>query len=188
MSRWLRIVLVSLGASIVILFGVPGAPAFAEQATAVSVTDLLAAPESFDGTTIAVQGELVGDYGFRRDGSMWTQLDDDSYAVAPVVDGGDLTGSNIGIGIEMSAAIGRGLDPPGGYRVRGPIVQVSGIWQYHDSARGGESYLEAVSVEVVTGGADLTEGPNWVALGGGIALVAVAAGLWLMYLRVRDDV
>ena len=187
MSRALSMALLSLGASIVILLSVPGVPAFARQATAAAVTDLLAAPESFDGTTITVEGELVGDYGFRRDGSMWTQLDDDSYATAPVVDGGDLTGANIGIGIEMSTAIGRGLDPPGGYRVRGPIVRVSGIWQYHDSARGGESYLEAVSVEVVTGGADLTEGPNWVALGGGIALVAVAAGLWLMYLRVRDD-
>ena len=187
MSRSLRMAWVSLGATIVILSGVPGAPAFARQATAITVTDLLATPDSFDGTTITVQGELVGDYGFRRDGSMWTQLDDDSYAAAPVVDGGDLTGANIGIGIEMSAAIGRGLDPPGGYRVRGPIVRVSGIWQYHDSARGGESYLEAASVEVVTGGADLTEGPNWVALGGGAALLAVAAGLWWMYLRVRDE-
>ena len=187
MSRSLRMAWVSLGATIVILSGVPGAPAFARQATAITVTDLLATPDSFDGTTITVQGELIGDYGFRRDGSMWTQLDDDSYAAAPVVDGGDLTGANIGIGIETSAAIGRGLDPPGGYRVRGPIVRVSGIWRYHDSARGGESYLEAASVEVVTGGADLTEGPNWVALGSGAALIAVAAGLWLMYLRVRDE-
>jgi hypothetical protein len=183
----LGVALVFLGASIVILFGVPGAPAFARQATAVSVTDLLAAPESFNGTTITVQGELVGDYGFRRDGSMWTQLDDDSYAVAPVVDGGDLTGANIGIGIEMIAEIGRELDPPGGYRVRGPIVRATGTWRYHDSARGGESYLEAASVEVVTAGADLTEGPNRVALGGGVALVGIAAVLWWMYRRDRDE-
>jgi hypothetical protein len=152
----------------------------------VSVEDLLADPKAFDGLTITVEGELIGDYGFRPGGSMWTQLNDDSYARAPVVEGGPLTGSNLGIGVRMSSAVGEQLDPPGGYRVRGPIVRATGIWKYHDPDRGGETYLDAATVETTEPGEDLEEGANWWALGGGIALLIISGGVWWQYVAARD--
>jgi hypothetical protein len=152
----------------------------------VSVEDLLADPEAFDGLTITVEGELIGDYGFRPGGSMWTQLNGDSYARAPVVEGGPLTGSNLGIGVRMPSAVGEQLDPPGGYRVRGPIVRATGIWKYHDPDRGGETYLDAATVETTEPGEDLDEGANWWALGGGIALLIISGGVWWQYVAARD--
>lgn len=166
------------------LWALMAVPAVA--AVEVTVEDLLADPEAFDGITITVEGELIGDYGFRPGGSMWTQLNDDSYARAPVVEGGPLTGPNLGIGVRMSAVVGEQLDPPGGYRVRGPIVRATGIWKYHDPDRGGETYLDAATVKTVEGGEDLEEGANWWALGIGIALLIISGGVWWRYLAARD--
>jgi hypothetical protein len=180
-SRKLAVLaLLSLG----LWLSLAAAPAVAQ--VEVSVEDLLADPAAFDGTTITVEGELIGDYGFRPGGSMWTQLNDDSYARAPVVEGGALTGSNLGIGVRMSSADGERLDPPGGYRVRGPIVRATGIWKYHDPDRGGETYLDATSVETAERGEDLEEGADWWALGGGIALLIISGGVWWQYVAARD--
>jgi len=43
-------------------------------ADTVSVGKLLSEPTSFDGKQITISGELIGDYGFRSDGTVWAQL------------------------------------------------------------------------------------------------------------------
>ena len=53
-----------------------------------------------------------------------------------------LAGANLGIGVRFPAELWPGFDSPGGYRVRGPVVELTGIWRYHDPERGGESYLD----------------------------------------------
>jgi len=149
-------------------------PAFAQQTpTPVPVTDLLADPTGFSGT-ITVVGELIGDYGFRNDGSMWTQLNDDSYATAPLLDGGELTGGNVGVAVRIPQTLVEGLDPPGGYRIRGPIVQVTGTWRYHDPDRLGETYVDVGSLQVIEPGRVLSESPHPLALGAGLVLILVA--------------
>ncbi len=160
-----------------------GGPA---QAVTVSVVDLLDDPELYAGQEVTVIGELVGDYGFRRDGTMWTQLNGDSYAIRPLVDGGPLRGANIGIGVVMPAELGRQLDPPGRYRRLGPVVALTGIWKYHDPGRQGETYLEVQSVVVEAPGRKLSEGPNWPIYGAGFALFSIAAVIGLVYRRERD--
>jgi hypothetical protein len=159
-------------------------PAAAQDAV-VPVADLLEAGAAYEGEVVTVEGELVGDYGWRRDGTMWTQLNDDSYALEPLVDGGPQTGGNIGIGVRMSRDDAEGLDPPGGYRLRGPLVRLTGVWQHHDPDRGGESYLDVVSVVVVEPGRRLEEGPDWVVFILGSALTLTAAWLWVT--RPREE-
>jgi hypothetical protein len=150
------------------------APASAQQTpTPVPVSDLLQDPTGFSGT-ITVVGELIGDYGFRSDGSMWTQLNDDSYAAAPVLDGGELTGGNIGVAVRIPQTLAAGLDPPGGYRIRGPVVQVTGTWRYHDPDRLGETYIDVGALAVVEPGRELSESPHPLALGTGVVLIVVA--------------
>ncbi|VAW08972.1 hypothetical protein MNBD_ACTINO01-1095, partial [hydrothermal vent metagenome] len=56
------------------------------QAVTVSVVELLEDAEVYAGQEVTVIGELIGDYGFRSDGTMWTQLNGDSYAIRPIVD------------------------------------------------------------------------------------------------------
>ncbi len=151
-----------------------GTPAGAEE---VSLEALLLAPEAFQGE-ITVTGELVGDYGRRGDGWVWAQLNDDSYAVEPVVEGGELTGGNVGIGVRIPHDLVNALDPPGGYRRRGPLVELTGTWVYHDPGRGGESYLEVEVIEMLEPGRPLSEDVAWIPYAIGALLLAVAGALW----------
>ncbi len=161
-------------AAAMLLLGNPAA--LSQSAVGVDVGDLLENPMDFVGE-ITISGELIGDYGFRSDGTMWTQLNDDSYAADPVQDDGALTGGNIGVAVRIPEALAAQLDPPGGYRIRGPVVAVSGIWKYHDPDRGGESYVDGTSLKLVEPGRDLAEHPNYLVLVVGGALLFGALAL-----------
>lgn len=185
MTRMLTRAVIGVVAALMLsLVGMPGAM----SADVVPVEDLISTPERYAGTTVTVEGELIGDYGFRREGTMWTQLNDDSYAREAVVDGGPLTGGNVGIGIMMPKELAAGLDPVGGYRLEGPLVQATGTWMWHDPDRGGESYLAVESLVVVKGGRRLEEGPDWLALGLGATFLAGAALLWATSAARREKV
>ena len=167
------------------LFIIPQAVA-AIEGPRVSVSDLIADGEAYDNTLITVEGEFVGDYGFRRDGFMWTQLNDDSYARDALVNGGPRTGANTGIGVRMPSSLGENLDPVGGYRLEGPLVQLGGIWRYHDPDRGGETYLDVAELVVIEDGRRLEEGPDWVVFGFGVVLIGASAALWYRRRRAVD--
>lgn len=154
-------------------------PAMAQPTEPVetSVDGLLVGQRSSEGP-VRVAGELIGDYGFRGDGWVWSQLNGDSYATKPVLEGGRLTGSNTGIGIRIPEELVVDLEPPGGYRRRGPLVEVVGTWVFHDPDRGGESYLSAESIVVIEPGRIVGEGPDLVPLALGGALLVLSVGLW----------
>lgn len=157
-------------------FSFMSSPALAAEE--VSVSDLIEMAAELSGQEVTVEGELIGDYGFRDDGWMWTQLNDDLYARNPTREGGPLQGANVGIGIRIPAQLAKDLDPPGGYRHRGPLVSVTGIWKYHDVDRQGESYLEVHSLKVTEPGRRLDEEANSTAIVVGILLLAGAAIVW----------
>lgn len=177
MRRTLRLV-VLVGAVLLVPF-----PALAAED--VSVSEIVEMSAELSGIEVSVEGELVGDYGFRDDDSMWTQLNGDSYADQPVPDGGSPVGANVGIGIRMPAAMAQALDPPGGYRHRGPLVRVEGVWKYHDPKRQGESYLEVTALSVIEPGREIEESANWSTALFGLTLLAGAGALFL--LRGREE-
>jgi hypothetical protein len=143
----------------------------AAHAVEVDVAVLVENGATFDGQTVTVTGELVGDYGSRRDGTTWTQLNQDSYAQNPVTEGGALTGSNIGIGVRIPTDLIVDLDPPGRYRMVGPTVAATGIWRFHDPQRSGESFLDVTTLVTVEAGRSLTESPDWASYGVGGLLI-----------------
>lgn len=153
-------------------------PGVAEAIEDVSVPDLVNNSEELSGTEVAVVGELVGDYGFRDDGWMWTQLNGDAYVSSPIRDGGQPVGGNTGVGIRMPTQLEDGLDPPGGYRDRGPIVRVTGIWKHHDPGRQGESYLEVMSMTTVESGRPIHQDPRLATTLFGLGLLAASYLLW----------
>lgn len=167
--------------AIAILF-VP-APAFAAEE--VSVPEILERGAELAGEEVSVEGELIGDYGFRDDGSMWTQLNGDAYVHRPIREGGPPLGANVGIAVRMPVELTGALDPPGRYRNRGPVVRVTGIWKYHDSRRSGESYLEVQTLTVTEPGRQLSEDVNWIAVILG-ALLLVGAGVIALFTRPED--
>lgn len=152
----------------------------------VTVEDLVERGPELAGLEVTVVGEFVGDYGNRRDGFTWTQINGDSYADTPILEGGPLTGSNVGVGVRFATELTKNLDPPGGYLVVGPIVEVTGIWKYHDPGRSGESYLEVTSLTVVAPGRALSEPPNWIVYGLGMVLLVGAATLMNKHRNARS--
>jgi len=164
-----------------LLAAAPGAASASE--VAVEVVDVLADPSGYDDVEITVTGELVGDYG-RRGDVVWVQLNGDVYAREPLLSGGDLHGGNLGIGARIPAEVfdAHPLGEPGGYRHRGPLVAMTGVWRYHDPDRGGESYLDVAAITVVAAEQPLSEGVLWPALSIGAGLLAIAG-----VLRWRDD-
>lgn len=151
-------------------------PAPAHAAEELSITEVLASGDELAGKEITVEGELIGDYGFRDEGSMWTQLNDDPYVDQPLREEGSPIGANIGVAVKMPTALAESLDPPGGYRNRGPVVRITGIWRYHDPERQGESYLEVQSLTVIESGRHLEAEANWTPIIFG-ALLLVGAGI-----------
>jgi hypothetical protein len=160
------------------------APAAAQEGRRISVGELLQEAATVTGQVVVV-GELIGDYGFRSDGSMWTQLNGDTYAYDPTLDGGPLTGGNVGVAVRIPTAMAELLDKPGGYRVRGPVVRVVGQWEYHDPNRGGESYINVTAIEILEPGRGLIEHPNYLVMAIGVVLIAVAALLRRGAIRAR---
>ena len=151
----------------------------------VTMADLLADPESYSGQTVAVRGELVGDFGERADGTVWTQLNGDPYAEAPLRSGGGLAGPNLGIGVRFPEEVWPGFDSPGGYRVRGPVVEVTGVWRFHDPDRGGETYLDATGVVLLAAPRALEEGVRWLPLALGLGFLGAAGAVTLAARRRR---
>lgn len=153
----------------------PAAPAVAQE---IAVSELLAESPNLSGQEITIEGELVGDYGFRSDGWMWTQLNDDVYVDHPLRDGVSPSGGNIGVGVRIPSELAVTLDHPGGYHHRGPVVRLTGIWRHHDPARQGESYLDVEALAVLQPGRELDEGVVWWTVLAGSGLVAASAALW----------
>jgi hypothetical protein len=166
-----------LAAITMLVFLLSGTPS-ARAGQVVPVSDLLADGAEFAGSEITLEGELVGDYGFRHDGFMWTQLNDDSYARRALVDGGPRAGANVGVGIRMPTVLAEGLPPVGGYRLAGPLVQATGVWRFHDPDRGGESFLDVSALTVLEDGRRLEEGPDWAVFVAGSLLLAVSFVMW----------
>jgi len=176
MRRLVRVIFLA------VVFFIPDPASAAEE---VSVPEILELGAELAGEEITVEGELVGDYGFRGDGSMWTQLNGDAYVDQPLREGGSPVGANIGIALRTPVELTGALDPPGGYRNRGPVVRVTGIWKYHNSTRTGESYLEVQSLTITEPGRQLGEEVNWTPVIFGILLL-VGAGIVALLIRPED--
>jgi hypothetical protein len=173
--RFLTKVLFTLA---ILVLGLP-----ASAAREVSVSELIENGREFADEEVVVSGELVGDYGFRADGWMWTQLNSDVYSSKPLRESGSPEGGNVGIGVRMPVDMASGLDSPGGYRQRGPLVTMTGVWRFHDEARQGESYFEAAALIVVRDGRQLTQDPNWLTILLGAGLILTSTVVWRRGLR-----
>lgn len=119
-----------------------------QGSTEVGLAQLEAEPSRYDGTVVSITGEIVGDYGIRAD-VVWFQLNDDPYAITPLEEG-ELRGQNSGIGVRIArGSFDESWGEPGGYRVRGPLVKITGTFRHNEPVSGGETFIEASAVELI---------------------------------------
>jgi hypothetical protein len=146
----------------------------AAPAVAIDLDELLEQGADHNGETVELTGELVGDYSVRSDG-VWVQLNVDAYVDAPVLETGQLAGTNTGMGAHIPLEVfDESWGAPGGYRQRGPIVSITAVFRYHDPALQGDTYLDVVSVSLVETSRPLSEETPKNLLGLGIAALVAA--------------
>jgi hypothetical protein len=147
-------------------------PAAAQEI--VPVSSLLALPDEYDQQVVTIRGEIVGDYGDRGN-VVWVQVNDDPYVDEPLSTSGRLAGTNTGLSVRLTGAIPDGFGAPGGHGVRGPIVEVTGVFRDLDPALGGITFLEATDVVLIESSERLPEpGADTAALVTGAMLTAGA--------------
>ncbi len=160
------------------------------DAGAIPAIDLLSDPEEWAGSEVTIRGELVGDFGFHA-GAVWIQLNDDPYADEPLLETELLQGGNTGIALRgseevMGAVLSAGK--PGGYRQRGPIVEATGTFVYHDPERSGETYVLVETITVLETGRPLPSeaaGP-WGLIGTILVIIAAIGHLGFGVQRYRE--
>lgn len=165
-------------------------PAATAGADDVSIADLVADSAAYDSAIVGdvtIEGELIGDFQ-RRGEYVWVQINGDAYAQRALLDGGDRAGGNIGIGARIPVGLfdGLGVQTPGGYRVRGPVVSLTGRWHHHDESRGGESWFETADAVVIAPEHHLDEPIDWTVMSIGLLLLAISAGVTVVTRRRPD--
>jgi hypothetical protein len=78
-----------------------------------------------------------------------------------------------------------GWGPAGRYRMRGPIVQVTGVFRYHDEATFGETFVDATTVTLLDPARETPGEQNLATWVVGFVLAAAGAGTW-RFARVRN--
>lgn len=121
-------------------------PAGAQEEAPVSA--LLEHPEAYDQAVVRIVGEIVGDYGDRGD-VVWVQVNDDAYVERPLRMREGPAGTNTGIAVRYPSTLHADFGPPGGYRVRGPIVEVTGIFRDLDPGTGGLTFVDATEIRLL---------------------------------------
>jgi len=106
-----------------------------EEDVRISVARLLTEAQKYDGCTVCVQGELVGDI-FRARGGFWVNL----------LEGDQCIGLWIPDGLKL------GIGRLGGYQVRGDIVRVQGTFYRHCQKHHGGMDIHVVSWQTILPG------------------------------------
>jgi hypothetical protein len=145
----------------------------------VSIADLDADPERWNGLEVTIRGEIIGDSS-RRDSEVWVQVNDDFYVNAPSGESGSLAGGNTGLGVRMPLDHhDQSWGEPGGYHVRGPIVRVTGTFRYADPVTGGDTFVDASSVLLIEPARPIDSPPAQMGLfAAALGMIAGGAALW----------
>lgn len=154
---------------VVVLVGVLIAPAVALAEDILPVSALIENPDAYDQTVVTIQGEIVGDFG-RRGDIVWVQVNDDPYVDTPLVERAGPVGTNTGIAVRYPASMQGDWGPPGAYGIRGPIVEVTGVFRHLDPGTGGMTFVQAAKVTLIEPSRD-------VAIPGGSPLPVIIGGL-----------
>jgi len=125
----------------------------------VSSSDLIENSSKFDGQVVVFRGEVVGDI-LRRGEYAWITVNDDVYSRRPVREGGKLEGGNQGFGIWVPVRETREIRHIGGYRHRGDIVEIVGIFNQSCPQHGGDMDIHALELSVIQPGRSYQEIPN----------------------------
>jgi hypothetical protein len=151
----------------------------------VGISELVEHMGHYDGKTVTVEGEVVGDV-MNRDGGAWLTVNDDPYALRSLEEGGDFAGvSNSGIGVWVAADMTREIQHTGDYQEKGDRVRISGVFHRACGEHGGDADIHAQSLEVLVRGYRFEHPFQWKKLAVVLLLLFPAVFLWTVRERTR---
>jgi hypothetical protein len=145
-----------------------------------------ACPSAYDGITVGYTGEVVGDL-LMRDGGAWVLVNDDAYAlqVGPLPAHGEHLGTNTGLTVWLPTELQSSVTGLGRPDQRGDVLAIEGRIERTDPEDGGGLTLRATDVRVLAPSTRIAEPLDVPQLWFAIAMVVVAAGLWLLRRRAE---
>lgn len=124
-----------------------------------------------DGALITVEGEAVGEHLRAAGGGRWVNI----------------LGDDVGLGVWVTDDMAQRIENFGDYRHDGDVVRFTGVLNISCVEHDGEFDVHARGMEVIALGSPRE--PNvepWKGFAG-VAGIGVAAGLWVLYRRRRDQ-
>lgn len=146
-----------------------------------SIEALASADAYYDGATVVVTGEVVGDRINAEIGSnsCWITLYSLRKATSEMY-------KPSSIQVYVSNSLADSIDMYGRYNVRGTRVQINGIFHLACVEHEGLSDIHATSLSVVQNGSSLKQSIEWSSFVPGVFAVAVGLILMLVYRRMKE--
>ena len=132
--------------------------------------DVVEEPSTFDGASVVVQGEAIGDVLRADSEHRWVNV----------------LGGGVAIGVYMPTAMADRIQHFGMYRTFGDTVAVSGIVNVACEQHGGEFDIHAEELEIVEAGGPRENPVNPWKLPIGLGLLALGLGEYRVY-RIRRN-
>jgi aspartyl/asparaginyl-tRNA synthetase len=137
-------------------------------AEAVTIRELIEKPQEYDGETVTVQGEAIGDVMLRGKFA-WVNLRDETQ----------------GIGIFCPRQEAEEIKHTGGYKFRGDIISVTGRFSRSCPEHGGDIDIHTEKIRVVEQGTETLYAFEPNKIKGSIILVSLAFILAVIHLIIR---
>ncbi len=163
--------------ALLILGALLACPQKALAAERVSVKDLTESAENYDGQTVTIEGEVIGDI-LQHGDYAWITVNDDPYITEEAQEERLRAGFNIGIGVWLPTPEAEKVRVLGGYKNVGDRVTLTGAFHRADGEHGGDTDIVAQSLVVLEPGQPVSRPltfVRWIILG---ALAVLAVLLW----------
>lgn len=155
----------AVGVALLALLAIALVPAstYAQDAAVPLSAQLVEGAKEFDGTTVTMVGEAIGEVMYRGDYA-WVHVNDDAYTARNVEEGADLGGYNTGQACWVPADLARKIEICGDYHHEGDVVRIVGVFNAACPEHGGDMDIHASELQIVTPGhhvSDPTEPWKW---------------------------
>ena len=141
-------------------------PIHVASAESTKINDLIEKAMTYDGQTVTVTAEAIGEKMDRKDGT-WINVKDVSNA----------------IGIWMPTEESRRITLFGNYKEKGDIVEITGVFNRACKEHGGESDLHLISMKVIKPGEIVQNKVTMTKLIITVTLLGIATTLFLFFLN-----
>jgi hypothetical protein len=158
----------------------------------VTTQELVGDMAQYDGRTVTIEGEAIGDVMLRGDYA-WITVNDDAYSMPQagdpgsgrsLEDGGTFAGyANWGMGVWVTREQAENISFCGGYKGRGDTVRVTGVFHRACPEHGGDTDIHATTLLTLEKGYPFSHRFDYAKLMVVLSLLAICLAMWFLMRR-----